>query len=190
MDKHPAKHQLHPVLMLGHPGLRSVCDPVVDFEDPGFVKEGRRLMFVLQQFWAEHGFGRAIAAPQIGVTKRMIAMNLGEGPFLIVNPEIVWESEERFSLWDDCMSFPFLMVRLTRAASLTLSWQDHRGQSQLWDQVDRPRSELLQHEIDHLDGVLAVDHAMDRDALVAREVYEADRDRYDRMVPDQAQDVK
>ena len=189
MDKHPAKHQLHPILLLGHPGLRAVCEPVVDFECPGFIKEGRRLMFVLQQFRAEYGFGRAIAAPQIGVTKRVVAMDLGEGPFLIVNPEIVWESEERFSLWDDCMSFPFLMVRLSRAASLMLSWQDHLGQTRRWDQVDRSRAELLQHEIDHLNGILAVDHAMDRDALIAREVYEADKNRYDRMVSDQTQNV-
>jgi len=87
------------------------------------------------------------------------------------------------------MSFPFLMVRLSRAASLTLSWQDHLGQTRRWDQVDRSRAELLQHEIDHLNGILAVDHAMDRDALIAREVYEADKNRYDRMVSDQTQNV-
>jgi peptide deformylase len=70
------------------------------------------------------------------------------------------------------------MVRLSRAASLTLSWQDQRGRPQLWEHVDRAHSELIQHEVDHLNGILAIDHAQDRDALIAREAYEADRSYY------------
>ena len=96
MNKHPDR--VNPVLLLGDPGLRVVCDPVVDFDDPDFIQQGQRLIFALEQFRAEHGFGRAIAASQIGITRRIIAMNPGDGPFLVVNPEITWQSEERFTL--------------------------------------------------------------------------------------------
>lgn len=182
MDKHPSKHQLHPILQLGDTGLRVSCQPVTDFDDRTFCKDGERLIFILQQFRAEFGFGRAIAAPQIGIARRMVAMNLGEGPFLMVNPEITWKSDMSFTMWDDCMSFPFLMVRLARAESLTLVWQDADGNPFTWEKVDRARSELIQHEVDHLDGILSVDLALDRDALVARGLYDADRARFKGMV--------
>lgn len=81
-------------------------------------------------------------------------MNLGERPFCIANPEIVWRSEERFTLWDDCMSFPFLLVRLSRHVSISVRYTDEEGVERSWEKLDRPESELLQHEIDHLDGVV------------------------------------
>ncbi|MBT5873567.1 MAG: peptide deformylase [Candidatus Latescibacteria bacterium] len=182
MDKHPSKHQLHPILQLGDPGLRVSCKPVTDFEDRTYCSDGERLLFILEQFRAEFGFGRAISAPQIGIARRMVAMNLGEGPFLVVNPEITWKSEKSFTMWDDCMSFPFLLVRLARAESLALDWQEGDGNHCTWEEVDRSRSELIQHEVDHLDGILSVDLALGRDALVARGVYDADRGRFNGMV--------
>ena len=180
MNKHPDR--VNPVLLLGDPGLRVVCDPVTDFDDPGFIQQGERLISALEQFRAAHGFGRAIAASQIGITRRIIAMNLGDGPFLVVNPETTWQSEERFTLWDDCMSFPSLMVRVSRAKSLSLSWQDNQGQLQTWNRVDAAMSELIQHEVDHLNGILSVDHALDRESMIMREVYEANRGYYNRQV--------
>jgi peptide deformylase len=106
-------------------------------------------------------------------------MNLGEGPFFIVNPVITVRSEETFTMWDDCMSFPDLLVRVRRNASLSLSFVDEHFQRHEWRDVDEAVAELLQHEIDHLDGVLAVDRAMER---VARSDYERNRERYDAMV--------
>ncbi len=179
MDKHPTPSQLHPIRLLGDPCLRTNCEPVEDFVDSDFLMAGRRLMFALQQFRAQYGFGRAIAAPQIGIPRRILAMNLGEGPFLVVNPEITWISDSRFSMWDDCMSFPYLLVKVERAESLTLTWKDQSGNPTTWEKVDRPLSELIQHEVDHLDGILAVDHALDRQSLLSREVYDGDRGRFD-----------
>jgi peptide deformylase len=72
------------------------------------------------------------------------------------------------------MSFPWLMVRLRRHRSISLRYVDEEGLSREWNGLDPAASELLQHEIDHLDGVLAVDRALDRDSLVSRELYEAD----------------
>jgi peptide deformylase len=170
------------ILLLGDPGLRVVCEPVMDFGSPDFRASGRRLLGALEQFRREHGFGRGIAAPQIGIPRRMIALNLGEGPFLVVNPILTVLSERRFTLWDDCMSFPWLMVRLERHLETELSYVNERGAAQRWERLEPALSELLQHEVDHLDGILAVDRALDRNSIVAREVYLERRRFFDQLV--------
>jgi len=162
------------VLEIGDPRLRRVCEPVTRFEDPLFKEECKRLHEALREFRKAHGFGRAIAAPQINIPKRLIAANLGNGPFTLVNPEITWRSTRTHTLWDDCMSFPMLLVRVQRHASISLRFWDETGKCQEWEKLPADQSELFQHEIDHLDGVLATDLALDRDAIVARTVFERD----------------
>lgn len=169
------------ILLLGDPRLRRRSREI-EFPDESVLRAGRLLSAALERFRARHGFGRALAAPQIGLDLRMIAMNLGRGPFLIINPRLENLSPQRFTMWDDCMSFPGLMVRVERHMSLDLAWQDEKGTGQRWQSVAQDISELLQHEVDHLDGVLAVDRALGRDALVAREVYERNRDAFGRQV--------
>ncbi len=170
------------ILLLGDPRLRQPCLPVTDFDSPEFREHGRRLKSALQRFRDEHGFGRAIAAPQIGIPLRMIAMNLGEGTFLLVNPELTNPTAERFTLWDDCMSFPWLLVRLERHLSVDLRYRDERGDPTSRLRVEQDVSELLQHEVDHLDGILALDRAMDRDSIVARQVYLEKKSYFDGLV--------
>jgi peptide deformylase len=160
------------VLLLGEPALRAVCRPVAIPRDADFRHDRDRLHATLKAFRAEHGFGRAISAPQIGVALRFIAVNLGDGPFTMINPEITWQSPETFTMWDDCMSFPFLLVRVRRRRAISVRYLDDDGNIKVMDRLDQSTSELLQHEIDHLDGILAVDHALDADAIVSREVFE------------------
>jgi len=107
----------------------------------------------------KYGFGRGIAAPQIGVMKRLFYLNLDK-PYIIINPEIKDVSEEMFELWDDCMSFPNLLVRVQRHRNLTLHYLDENWQQQIW-QVQDDISELIQHEYDHLNGVLCTMRAID-----------------------------
>ena len=170
------------VLLLGDPRLRQVCLPVEDLEAPETRAAGGRLIRALERFRAEQGFGRAISAPQLGIPRRMIAMNLGDGPFLLVNPEPSGLSAEKFTLWDDCMSFPWLMVRLERHRHLDLRYLDERGETQAWKGVSAAISELLQHEVDHLDGILALDRALDRDSVIARALYLERRQEFDHLV--------
>ena len=170
------------VLLLGDPRLRERSREVEAFDDPAVVTARDALVETLRAFRRRHGFGRAISAPQIGVRLRMIAVNLGEGPFFVVNPAVTWLSDETFTMWDDCMSFPGLLVRLARHSSISLAYRDERGDARTWERIDLAASELLQHEIDHLDGVLAVDRALDREAVVMREVFEARRPEFARMV--------
>jgi peptide deformylase len=170
------------ILLVGDPRLRERCSPVEDLAAPDFREECAQLMRALEQFRSEYGFGRAIAAPQVGIMRCMIAMNLGNGPFLLVNPRISNPSPAKFTLWDDCMSFPWLMVRVERHLHIDLDFYTEDGERRAWKSVEPAVSELAQHEIDHLDGVLALDRALDRDAVIAREVYEARREWFDGLV--------
>ena len=169
---------MNPILQLGDPGLRQVSRPVEAIFAPTFVFDQQNLHLALAAFRSSNGWGRAISAPQIGITKRLIALNLGDGPRTLINPEIVWASREMFTMWDDCMSFPSLFVRVRRHRSITVRFLDEHGALQDWPNLKPATSELLQHEIDHLDGILAVDRAVDRDSLVMRDVFEARRDYF------------
>jgi len=169
LDKGPSPAK---VLLLGDPALRKRCNAVDDVSEAAFTYDCQRLHATLEAFRAEHGFGRAISAPQIGVALRFIAVNLGNGPFTMINPQITWRSPETFTMWDDCMSFPFLLVRVRRHCAISVTYLDEAGNSKTMEKLDQATSELLQHEIDHLDGVLAVDHALDADAIVSRQAFE------------------
>ena len=171
-----------PIVLLGDPRLRGVCRPVTDFADARLREACATLTATLVDFHRRHGFGRAIAAPQIGVDLRLVAMDPAHGPAILINPEITWRSAETMTLWDDCMSFPDLLVRLRRRRSISLTYRDAEGRAHEWNELGPGTSELLQHEIDHLDGVLAVDHALDREAMVLRAVFEADPSRFQDQV--------
>lgn len=167
-----------PIVRLGDPRLRQTAVPVTDLKDPAFGTYANRLIATLEEFRERNGFGRALAAPQIGVPMRCIAVNLGHGSRLLINPEIVWTSVDTFTLWDDCLSFPQLLVRVRRHESVSVRFLDEQGERREWLELDRPTSELLQHEIDHLDGVLAVDRAIGRQALVDREAFAIDPEHF------------
>ncbi|OQR97606.1 Peptide deformylase 2 [Achlya hypogyna] len=150
------------VLFLGEPSLRRASAPVSSSElrSPIFWREMDLLKETLESFRAANGFGRGIAAPQIGINKRLIAVNLGDGPRLYVNPVILKRSRETFTMWDDCMCFPDLLVKVARHRSISIKYTDEKGTSQAWNDMELPIAELFQHEIDHLDGILAVDRAV------------------------------
>ena len=169
------------VRLLGEPVLRRTARSV-EGNGPSIEEEKHRLQCVLEAFRTKFGYGRAIAAPQIGIEKRFIALNLGTGPFVISNPKIVERAAQAFTLWDGCMSIPALMVKLERALSVTVEYTDEQGKQRVWNANEPALAELLQHEIDHLNGVLAVDHAIDTHSTIMREVYLADRDYFDRQV--------
>lgn len=166
------------VLLLGDPRLRLRSTDVARFDIAPFDA----LASTLERFRRTHGFGRAISAPQIGVAQRFIAVNLGRGAFFVVNPVITWRSDETFTMWDDCMSFPDLLVRVARARSISLDYVDEQGKAKQWCELDQAAAELLQHEIDHLDGILAVDRALDAESLVLRAAYERNRELFDSRV--------
>ncbi|UQO37710.1 aminotransferase class IV [Burkholderia cepacia] len=163
------------ILPVGTASLRDVARPVGDVTDPAVREAACALRAALRAFRDEHGFGRAVAAPQIGVGQRMIALAMDGWPDVIVNPEIVWHSDARMTLWDDCMCFPDLFVRVERHASVSVQYTTLDGELHRRDALSPDVSELMQHEIDHLDGKLSFDRAAGPNAVVHRSVFDADR---------------
>jgi len=181
--KHAEKEDDIPsVLLIGEPKLRMMSVPVDDASDPQFMVEKKQLQIVLEEFRRAHGFGRAVSAPQIGVNKRFIALNLGADPFCMINPVITYRSDETFTMWDDCMSFPWLLVKVRRHKSISVVYTNDSGGKVEWNNIEQSVSELLQHEIDHLDGILAVDIALDKTSIIGREVYERDPEYFNQQV--------
>lgn len=161
------------ILQLGNPTLVEKSARVDDATSDATQSIIRDLSDTLAGFREATGFGRGIAAPQIGVLKRVVFIRIHPAGFTsaLVNPEIVWMSEDSIELWDDCFSFPDLMVRVSRARQIRVEYQDERGAKQAIKAVG-DLSELLQHEIDHLDGILAIERAVSPQAFSTRAEWE------------------
>lgn len=162
------------VLQLGDPGLREIARTV---DDPA-ATEVRAVLKDLADtltYWRKNtGYGRAIAAPQIGASVRVIFLQLpGAEPWPLVNPEIIERSAEKIVVWDACLSFLCIFMQVERHREILVRYQDLQGE---WHEVRaggaRDLSELLQHEIDHLDGILAVDRITDIRTMCTREEFE------------------
>ena len=147
-----------PILIAGNPRLRERSVEVAAVDAP-LLEEASRLIATLRDFRERNGFGRAISAVQVGVMRRLVAMNLGAGPFILLNPEITGRSEQTFLVWDDCLSVPDVIVRVRRHSSISIRYRDHEFRSRHWNHLPPDLSELVQHEIDHLNGVLMTDLA-------------------------------
>ena len=151
--------KLKDLVLLGDPRLYEVCEPIDKSElhlVEGWVAD---LDNVMKEIRAKYNFGRAIAAPQLGIMKRLVYMNIDK-PVVFINPEFIYMSDEKFELWDDCMSFPNLFVKVERHKKITVKYLDENWQPQEWEMEDE-LAELLQHEYDHLDGILSTMRAID-----------------------------
>jgi peptide deformylase len=162
------------VLQLGNPKLREVALAVGDptsWEIAELIADLRDTL----AFWrSTTGYGRAIAAPQIGVNARVVFLQLpGAEPWPLINPVITARSDEKIVVWDACLSFLSIFMQVERYREVHIRYQDVQGKfCELNAGADRNLSELLQHEIDHLDGILAVDRIIDIRTLCTREEFE------------------
>ena len=158
---------IHRIRLLGDPVLRTRSQPISKPRSTGVRVIVDDLRETLRDWQSRFGSGRAIAAPQIGAPVRIVHVEM-EQPWTLINPEIVDIGTDDFTVWDDCFSFPNLLVRVQRAYHIRIRYQDLKGETQDLE-LDGDRAELLQHEIDHLDGVLAVDRAYGADPFCLRE---------------------
>src|SRR5436190_8541078 len=147
------------VLVIGDPRLRTRCEPVAAGY-PGLAADVARLAEALRELRERTGFGRALAAPQLGIARRIVVMDLGAGPFALIDPEIAWRSDEMFDVWDDCFSVPDRLVRVRRHRSISLAFRDDALRPRAWTRLPADLPELAQHELDHLDGVLMTDRGL------------------------------
>ena len=165
---------IRPILQLGDPKLREACARVENPTAPEIAGLIQDLADTLAHWRATTGYGRGIAAPQLGVLKRIIFLQLpGEKPWPLINPEIIERSKEKIIVWDACLSFLSIFMQVERNREITVRYQAVDGaHHELRAGDDRDLPELLQHEIDHLDGILAVDRIVDIKTLCTREEFE------------------
>lgn len=154
------------ILQLGNPLLYQVSIEIKREELDELEPLIADLHDTLIDFRNKYDAGRAIAAPQIGVMKRLIYMHIGT-PVVFINPRLVDKSDELIDIWDDCLCFPELLVKVRRHKKCRIEYLDLN-----WKKSDlflgNDMAELLQHEYDHLDGILAVSRAIDEHAFALR----------------------
>ena len=161
------------IRQLGDPILRVRCEPVHDPKSPAVRLIADDLRDTLRIARKKYDMGRALAAPQIGAPVRVVFVEIAKPKIraVMVNPEITDVGPDDFQVWDDCFSFPNLLVRVTRAYRISLKYTDLKGNLVTTD-LEGPMAELLQHEIDHLDGILAVDRPSGLDPFALRTEWE------------------
>ena len=147
---------IRPILVLPDARLRAVADPIDKIDDE--VKQLAQDM--LATMYAAPGIG--LAAPQVGELRRLVVMDLakeGENPdpIVMINPEILKFSDETVTTEEGCLSIPELYYEVERPAEVTVRYTDLEGNTVTREATDR-LAICVQHELDHLDGVLYIDY--------------------------------
>ena len=151
------------LLKLGNPQLYEISEEITREELPQVKNWIEDLHDTLMDYRKTYGAGRAVAAPQIGIQKRLLYMYLDKA-YVFINPVMTFPDEETYELMDDCMSFPGLMVKVRRYRRAVIRYLDTDFCPQEMH-LEGDLSELLQHEYDHLDGILATMQAVDNKSL-------------------------
>jgi peptide deformylase len=136
-------------------------DPVLSSEAQAVPRVSRRVRRLardlLETMYAAPGVG--LAAPQVGVQKRVIVVDVGENPITLVNPEIIAAEGEQVGL-EGCLSLPDLVGEVRRAEWVVVNGLDRRGKP-ITVEGEGLLARALQHEVDHLDGILFIAHIED-----------------------------
>lgn len=147
---------VRPIITAPDPRLKAVSEPVKTVDD-----EIRRLIDdMMDSMYAADGIG--LAAIQIGVPKRILVMDIAQKdganePRVFINPQIVWASEETVTFEEGCLSVPEIWDEVDRPARIKAEYLDRDGNKKLLE-ADGLLATCLQHEMDHLNGVLFIDH--------------------------------
>jgi len=159
---------IRPILQLGNANLRKKSLPVRDFKSEDLARLIEDLSDTLKDAKKRFGYGRGIAAPQIGELKRIVFIDVQGFKSPLINPEIALASDATFEVWDSCFSFNVeFFVLVDRHRSIKVEYIDEKGKKQVMC-AEGDLSELLQHEVDHLYGVLATDRMKDRKRIMMR----------------------
>lgn len=153
------------ILLIGDEKLREISQPV-DFNNDPVEKYLCDLRDTLLNFQAIKKIGRAIAAPQIGVNKRIIYMEKDNIRIVLINPVIKAKSNEMFEVWDSCFSADVAFFGKTlRHKVISVEYFNERGDKNI-EVFSGDLSELFQHEIDHLDGILFTDRIINNQIIM------------------------
>jgi peptide deformylase len=142
------------VVKFGDPVLKSAASPVREF-DQSLAADVERMIAIMRD-----GMGVGLAATQLGILRRLLVFQAGHDapPTALVNPEIEWRSEELITAEEGCLSLPGIGVDVERPLHARVRGRDVRGEPLLLE-ASGLEARVLQHEIDHLDGVLILDRS-------------------------------
>ena len=152
------------ILLLGNENLYNVAEKITEDNLDKARQVVGDLHDTIDAFKKKFGYGRAIAAPQIDEHYRIIFMKFGDRQTVFINPVMTKLGQETYKLWDDCMSFPGLEVYVQRHKRIRVAYKDIDFNDCV-KEFEGDLSELFQHEYDHLDGVLAVQRALNNKAF-------------------------
>ena len=159
---------IKPILQLGNANLRKKSCTVRGSRSEDLARLIEDLSDTLEDAKRRFSYGRGIAAPQIGELKRVIFIDAPGSKSPLINPEVTEASGATFEIWDSCFSFNVeFFVLVDRHRSIKVEYFDEKEKKQMIC-AEGELSELLQHEIDHLNGVLATDRMKDRKGILMR----------------------
>lgn len=157
-----------PILVAPHPLLKTRCRPVSAADEPGLRALIERMFAAMYQ-----APGIGLAAPQVGVTLRLAIVDLmpndKKAPLVLINPEVVEQSSDLAGREEGCLSLPDQYAEVVRPAVVKIRFTDEAGARRELT-ADGLLGACLQHEIEHLDGVLFIDHlsALKRNIILRR----------------------
>lgn len=155
------------ILLLGNPKLYEVSQRL-RYEELGELKSiVDDLHDTLMDYRLKTGEGRAIAAPQIGIMKRIIYVNIDNKPIVLINPELTFRNKNKMEVWDNCLSFPGLRVKVERYERCHVEFRGVNWKRYFME-LEGDLSELLQHEYDHLNGILAISRALNEKSFAIK----------------------
>ena len=151
------------IYMLGQETLRTPANRIVKVDD-SIRKLAKEMLITM---YSAKGIG--LAAPQVGIQKRILVIDLNfedpnEPPNVFINPEIISSSASLDTYEEGCLSIPGVYLNVVRPSSIKLSYRDEMGRPKKMN-ADGLMARCIQHEIDHLNGVLFVDKVTDLDEL-------------------------
>ena len=140
---------------------------IVKYPDPILRQKANRIQDIdidIRQFtddmietmYLDEGVG--LAAPQVGLSKQLLVIDVGQGPITLINPEIVRKEDASDTVEEGCLSIPGIRVDVSRSTHVVVRGIDDKGET-VEIEADGLLARVLQHEIDHLNGVLIIDHA-------------------------------
>lgn len=145
-----------PIVIVPDRRLRAQCAPVAEVTDA----HRALLSNMLETMYDAPGIG--LAGPQVGVMERLLVIDAADddappAPLKVINPEIVWSSEEQSSFNEGCLSIPEQFAEIVRPAKVAVRFTDEDGKTRDIE-AEGLLATVLQHEIDHLNGILFVDY--------------------------------
>ena len=143
------------IRICGDPCLRKKCVPVKE------VGPSERMVMNAMIETMHQSKGVGLAAPQVGINQRFLVLDVGDGPMVIINPEV--EKKTGSSIFEEgCLSVPEVTIMVTRSEEIAVYYTDENNQTMEMT-CDGLLARVIQHEMDHLDGVLIVDYANDEE---------------------------